>query len=52
MAKHEEITDVFRVLVETPGRDRSLGKPRHRCEGHIEMDTEERGCGIDSSGSG
>jgi hypothetical protein len=42
---------VCRVLVETPGGDRSLGRHRQKCEGHVEMDIEERGCGIDSSGS-
>jgi hypothetical protein len=42
MAKNEEVTDVFKVLVETPGGDRPFGRSTQRCEGHTEIHIKER----------
>jgi hypothetical protein len=49
MAEHEEIRNLFRILVETPEGDRPPGRPRRRWEGHITVDIKERGCGTDLS---
>jgi hypothetical protein len=33
-------------------RKRSLGRPRHKWENNIKMDTKEIRCGVNSTGSG
>ena len=36
---------VYRVLVEKPEENRTLGRPRRRWEDNIKMDLQEVGCG-------
>jgi len=36
---------VYRVLVGKPDVERSLGRPKLRCEDNIKMDLQEVGCG-------
>jgi len=36
---------VYRVLVEKPGRKRSLGRPRRRWDYNIKVDVQEVKCG-------
>ena len=40
----------YRVLVRIPEGKRPLGRPRHRWEDNIEMDTQEVGLGMDRIG--
>ena len=40
-----ERRSVYRLLVEKPGRKRSLGRPRRRWEDNIKMDLQEVECG-------
>jgi hypothetical protein len=41
-----------KILVENSERKRALGRARNKLEDNIEMGIKERGCGLDSVGSG
>ena len=45
MARMEERTGVYRVLVGKPEGKRPLGRPRCRWEDNIKTDLQEVGCG-------
>jgi hypothetical protein len=41
-----------KILVEKSERKRTLGRARHKLEDNIKIGIKERGCGLDSVGSG
>jgi hypothetical protein len=44
--------NVYKIVVGKSVGKRSFGNPRHTWEDNIKVDLRERGCGLDSSGTG
>ena len=44
VARMEQSRNAYRVLVGKPEKERPLGRPRHRWEDNIKMDSREVGC--------
>jgi hypothetical protein len=38
---------LYTALIETPGRKKPVGRPRHRWEVDLKMELKEVGCGLD-----
>jgi hypothetical protein len=49
---HEEARNVYKILVGNLEERRPLGKFRHRHYHNTKVDLKEKGCELDSSGSG